>query len=265
MMFPKRSSNKDGQLKIVKGSKEYVLPAAWALKDAGSYDFKAKLADNAFVHGSEVTGDKKAKGHTIQVEFNLSGATEEEHDEAMNMAYSYFTMTDYQLFCGRADRYYQVAGLSKIKHEYEKGFKQRMSKVTVSLLCAKPFRYSAVPTIIEKNFASEQKETEIIINNTSSVEVPLIWSFAPPDGKSTSDITIVHAESGQSFTLKDTLLTAPAVAVVNAESGTVRRDTGNSLNTFSGLFLFAEPGQNTYKYTGAACNIIIQYTGRWYI
>lgn len=264
-MFPKRNEDIGGQLKIVKGSKEYILPAAWALKDVGSYDFKAKLADNAFVHGSEVTGDKKVKGHTIQVEFMLDGATEEQHDEAMNLAYSYFTMTDYKLYCGREDRYYNIAGLSKIKHSYEKGFKQRMSTVTVSLLCAKPFRYSAVATIIEKSFASEQKEAEIIINNSSSVEVPLIWSFRPPAGQSTPDITIVHVESGQSFTLKDTLLTNPAVAVVNGESGTVRRDTGNSLNTFSGLFLYAQPGSNTYKYTGAACDISVEYTGRWFI
>ena len=264
-MFPTRNEEFSGQLKIVKGSKEYILPAAWALKDIGSYDFKAKLADNAFVHGSEVTGDKKVKGHTIQVEFMLEGATEKDHDDAMNMAYSYFALNDYQLFCGREDRYYQIAGVSKIKQSYEKGFKQRMSTVTVSLLCSKPFRYSAVPTVIEKSFAAEQEAGEIVIDNSSSVEVPLIWSFKPPAGQSTPDITIVHKESGQSFTLKDTLLTNPAVAVVNGESGTVRRDTGNSLNTFSGLFLYALPGLNTYKYTGAACDISIEYTGRWFI
>ena len=45
----------------------------------------------------------------------------------------------------------------------------------------------------------------------------------------------------------------------------VRRDNGNSLNTFSGIFLHVQPGQNTFKYTGAACKIDIQYTGRWFV
>ena len=54
-------------------------------------------------------------------------------------------------------------------------------------------------------------------------------------------------------------------AVVNGETGTVRRDNGNSLNTFSGIFLHVQPGQNTFKYTGAACKIDIQYTGRWFV
>ncbi len=265
MQFATKNADSGGQLKIIKNSVEYILPVGWALKDSGSYDFNAKIADRAYVHGGEVSGDKKVKGRTIQVEFDMQGATEEAHDEALNVALSYFTGTDYTLFVGREDRYYKVAACSKVKHEFEKGFKQRWSNITVSLLLADPFRYDTTPTVITKNYTEAQEETEILINNPTPIDTPLIWSFTPPEGSTAPDIKVLHMESGESFQLTDTLLTAPAIAVVNGETGTVRRDNGNSLNTFSGIFLHVQPGQNTFKYTGAACKIDIQYTGRWFV
>lgn len=253
------------ELKIIKDDKTYTLPTGWALSDSGSYEFDNKLQDRTFAHGSTVVGDGKVKGRTITVEFDLEGATEEDHDLAVNDAYRYFNQVDYLLVVGRTDRIYKVNSISKIKHKFEKGFKQCWSNVTVSLLLADPFRYASNKTVITKNYPADQTDAEITFDNPSSVDVPLIWTFTPPTGGTVPSISIVHVESGQSFTLKDTLLTNPAVAVVNAENGTVRRDTGNSLNTFAGIFLHALPGSNTYKFTGAACNISITYTARWFV
>ena len=114
-------------------------------------------------------------------------------------------------------------------------------------------------------FEELQSGTEISIHSEASVDVPLIFTFRPFEGQSMPDISIVHVESGESFRLRDTLLTAPAAAVVNGETGTVRRGSANSLNTFSGLFLHAAPGRNTYKYTGSAGEVDIQFTERWFV
>lgn len=252
-------------LVIIKNGKEYLLQTGWSLSDSGSYEFRNKLQDRAFAHGSDMVGDGKIEGRIIQVEFDLQGATEQEHDAAVNGAYTYFGQTNYDLYVGRNDRLYHVAGLSKIKHKFQKGFKQRWSNVKVSLLLADPFRYAAEVTEMIAEYDSVQEDAAINVNNPSSVDVPLIWTFIPPEGNSVPDITVKHIESGQIFSLKDTLLTAPAVAVVNGEAGTVRRDTGNSINTFSGLFLHAHSGVNTFKYTGAACMIKISFTARWFV
>ncbi|MHC1714947.1 MAG: phage tail protein [Acidaminococcaceae bacterium] len=263
MTFPERTRASD--LEIIKNSNVYILPVGWALAEAGSYDFRLQLTDKSFAHGSTSYGDGKVKGRTIQVEFDMQGSTEEEHDAMVNLAYQKFAQTDYTLRCGRSDRVFKVAGISKLKQSYEKGYKQRLSNITVSLLLADPFRYAASQTVVTKNYAANQTDAEITFNNPSSVDVPLIWTFTPPAGGTVPSIAITHVESGQSFTLKDTLLTNPAVAVVNAETGTVRRDTGNSLNTFAGIFLHALPGSNTFKYTGAACKVDIAFTTRWFV
>lgn len=263
MEFPKRAFVSD--LEIIKNSNTYILPVGWALSEAGSYDFRLQLTDRTFAHGATPYGDGKLKGRTIQVEFSMQGSTEEEHDTMVNLAYQQFAQTDYVLRCGRIDRRFKVSGISKLKQSYEKGYKQRYSNITVSLLLADPFRYASSPTVITQNYAADQTDAEITFNNPSSVDVPLIWTFTPPAGGTVPSISITHVESGQSFTLKDTLLTNPAVAVVNAETGTVRRDTGNSLNTFAGIFLHALPGYNTFKYTGAACKVDITYTARWFV
>lgn len=140
MKFPERKEGEQG-LTITKDGVEYKLPVHWSLTDSGSYTFRSKLQSRAFAHGSDAVGDGKIDGRTLQVEFSMEGATEEDHDEVLNEAYTFFGQTDYSLMAGRPDRVYHVACLSKIKHKFENGFKQRRSNITVSLLLADPFRY----------------------------------------------------------------------------------------------------------------------------
>ena len=65
--------------------------------------------------------------------------------------------------------------------------------------------------------------------------------------------------------LSDALLIAPRMAMVNTKEGTVWRDEANSINTFSGQFLSAVPGKNTFYYTGGAGRIEISFTNRWFL
>lgn len=255
----------DGSLVIEKDGRSYMLAGGWKFSDAGTYDFSLKLQDKAFSHGSHATGDGFVKGRTIKLSFDCRCESEQEHDKQVNEAYKAFAQRDYILRLGRSDRYYKVAGISKIKHKYEKGFKQRWSDIEISLLLADPFRYASTATICSKNFDESQEKSEIVIYNNSSVEVPLIFTFKPLQGGSMPDIYLVHKETKENFRMKDTLLTAPAFSVVNGETGTVRREKGNSLNTFSGLFLHANPGRNTYIYSGAGGEISIQFNERWYV
>ncbi len=251
------------ELKIIKDGVTYTLPTGWAISDSGTYAFNNKLQDRAFSHGSDMVGDGKASGRTVTVEIDLDSSTEAEHDALVNDAYRYFNQTDYTLVAGRTDRLYKIAGISKIKHQFEKGFKQRWSNVVVSLLLADPFRYAMAETTISNTYAEAQDASEIIFNNPSSVDVPLIFKFTPTFAMAA--VTVLHIESGQSFIMQDTLLSTPAVSTVNGEAGTVRRDTANSINTFSGIFLHALPGSNTFKITCATGQVDITYTARWFV
>lgn len=262
MNYPKRQSN-GVPLQIIKGGQEYTLPVGWTISDTGSYSFRNSLQDRAFTHGSDMVGDGKLDGRTITVEFDIRGATEQEHDETFNKAYTYFSMTDYKLKCGRSDRVYHVAGLSKIKHKFQKGFKQRWSSITVSLLLADPFRYEAQESKVVYNFQQAALEAEIVLHNLGSVDTPLTFRFIPADKM--SKVTVWHQEAKEKFTMTDALLIKPATAVISSKNGTVWRDNANSINTFSGQFLHARPGANLLLYTGGAGTLEITFTNRWFV
>lgn len=262
MQFPEHENTED-ELKIIKDGREYTLPVAWSLSDAGSYDFNNKVEDRAFAHGGDMVGDGMVKGHTIKVKFSMQAESEAEHDELLNRACRYFYQTDYKLYCGRLDRCFNVAGVSKISHEYQKGFKQRMSKITVSLLLADPFRYQGQETKVVYDFLQEAVKAEMPIHNLGSVDTPLTFKFIPKEKM--PSVTIWHEETKKQFRLSDALLISPRIATVNAKEGTVWRDEANSINTFSGQFLSAVPGKNTLYYTGGAGRLEICFTNRWFL
>lgn len=262
MNFPVRESD-ELSLRIVKNGHEYILPADWALSDAGSYDFNNKMEDRAFSHGGDVVGDGLVKGHTIKVKFSMFGVDEFTHDEMLNRAYRYFTQTNYKLYCGRSDRCFNIAGISKITHDYIKGFRQRWSNITVSLLLSDPFRYQGQESIVIYEFPAEAYQAEMVLHNLGSVDTPLKFKFTPKNKM--ANIIVWHEETKKQFKLSDALLIAPVFTVINAKEGTVWRNTANSINTFDGQFLQAMPGKNTFYYTGGAGKIEITYTNRWFI
>lgn len=262
MNFPIREST-DSALRIIKDGHEYVLPSEWSLSDAGSYDFNNKIEDRAFSHGGDVVGDGMVKGHTIKVKFSMYGTDEFTHDEMLNRAYRCFAQTDYKLYCGRSDRCFNVASISKITHDYVNGFKQRWSNITVSLLLADPFRYQGQESLVVYDFPAEAYQAEMVLHNLGSVDTPIRFKFTPKSKM--ASIIVWHEETKKQFKLADALLIAPAFTVINAKEGTVWRNDFNSINTFNGQFLQAVPGKNTLYYTGAAGKIEIIYTNRWFI
>ncbi len=262
LKYPIREK-KENALSIIKDGIEYVLPEAWSLSDSGTYSFRNKLSSRAFAHGSDMTGDGKLDGRTITVTFSMHELTEQEHDEVLNQAYTYFTQTDFDLKCGRTDRVYHVAGLSRIRHSYQNGFKQRWSSVTVSLLLADPFRYEAQQSKAVFKFDAAAKDAMMVLHNLGSVDTPLTFRLIPKDRA--GNISVWHQEAVEKFTLNDSLLISPATCTVNGKEGTVWRDSANAINTFGGTFLSAKPGANHFYYTGGAMTIEITFTNRWFI
>lgn len=262
MMFPVKKGHED-RLVIRKDGIDYELPTGWGLSDSGSYSFRNKLEDRAFSHGSDMVGDGKADGRTITVKFDISSSTEEGHDEVLNQAYTYFTQSDYDLKVGRTDRVYHVAGVSKIKQSFEKGFKQRWSEVSVSLLLRDPFRYEAQESKVVYIFGSAAANAEMVLHNLGSVDTPLTFRFIPTGAA--GNITIWHQEAKEKFMISDSLLIKPATCIVNGKEGTVWRDNANSINTFSGTFLHARPGANHFFFSGGPMTVEITFTNRWFV
>lgn len=156
-----------------------------------------------------------------------------------------------------------MACLSKIKHKFENGFKQRRSNISVSLLLADPFRYEAQESKVVFTFPQATVQAEMVLHNLGSVDTPLTFRFIPLDRM--TNLTVWHQEAKEKFTLTDALLVAPKTSIVNGREGTVWRDKDNSINAFTGTFLHAKPGANLFLYTGGAGTVEITYTNRWFV
>ena len=255
------------ELTVVKNGTTYTLNEHWAISDNGNYDFRTKSEDKAFVHGGYSLGDNKVKSRTITLEFSRAGATEQDFNEAVNEAYVYLSQKDYELYAGRADRKYKVNSCQKMKLKYEKGFKNRRAEITVTLVLADvPFRMATRATTTEFSFDEAVSMQEITFTNGGSVDAPLKITITPAEDTTLADFRLTHSETGENMRMTDNLLTAPAVAVVNGEQGTVRRGTDNSINTFAGIFLHALPGLNHYTLTtDGAVKITIEFTARYFV
>ncbi len=252
-----------GSLIIRKDGVEYPLPAGWSLSSSGTYELNNKLQDRSFSHGSDMVGDGKVKGRSIELSFLMKGETEAIHDDIVNRAYTFFSKTDYDLYCGRPDRLYHVAGLSKITQTFKNGFKQRWSEIKVKLLLADPFRYEGRESCVSYEFKMDAKSSEMILYNLGSVDTPITFRFIP--SVKMPSVSIYHKEAQEKMSVTDALLIKPSVLQVSSREGTVWRDTNNAINAFSGQFLHARPGVNHFYYTGGAGIVEMLYTNRWYV
>lgn len=261
MNFPKKS--KHDYLAIEKNGSVYELNEDWSLTGNGSISFRNKLEERAFSHGSDLIGDGKVSGRQIDVEFHSRFDTEEEFEQAVNEAYRVFGQTNYDLYTNRRNRVMHVAGIKSLTMDYDDGYKGRSGTITASLLLSDPFRYDTNETAIETTFSQLAQNEEILVNNMGSVDTPLTFTFIP-DG-TMANINVTHEESGNQMTITDALLTSPAILTVNSKDGTVWRDTNNSINSFSGQFLYAVPGINHFRISCDSGIVTVTFTNRWYL
>lgn len=155
--------------------------------------------------------------------------------------------------------YYNVSCMSASKAKWVKGYQGLRADVDITLLLADPFRYADDEKQASADVGGEN--TTINIVNAGSADVPLVVELIPV--KTMADVTINHTDTGRVMRVADTLLTAPAVLTIDTKAGTVRRDANNAINAFSGQFLTAKPGPNTYEIKGSAGKVVIRWRDRW--
>lgn len=236
-----------------------------AVDNVNDLKMRIKEADKAFAHGSYAYGDGKVESRKLKLSCHIRGRDQRDHDRQYNELIGLLAQRDYSLRLARSDREYHIAGLTDIKQKWIKGFKWIWSDVDITLLLTDPFVYATADAVQNIEFGEAQTDAVISLYNDSPIDVPLIIDFSPLEGQPMDNIKIVHADSGEQMQLTDALLSYPHKARVDGNVGTVRRDSDNSINTFSGVFLHALPSRNEFKFTGSAGRISIIYRSRWFI
>lgn len=235
------------------------LPYAYSLESVADLTIRAKAEKRGYSHGSTITGDGYIDGKKIKLGFLISEQTERLYNRAINELMQVFYRRNFTLSTGNG--YYNVACLASSKAKWVKGYQGLRAEVDIALLLADPFRYADSESKVSVDMAGEL--TTVSVNNAGSVDTPLIIELIPT--LTMADVTIKHVESGRAMRVADTLLTTPATLTVDTKAGTVRRDINNAINAFSGQFLTAVPGQNTYEIKGSAGKVVIRWRNRWLV
>ena len=252
------------RLIIIKNNIQTELPYRYAISHE-NISIRAKSEKRAFAHGGTLVGDGYVDSKKLKISIDVKGKSQEEHDELLNSLTSLFMGRDYKLINGRTDSYYNVASLESVKPKFIKGYQNRWSDIDVSLLMTDPFRYAIGQTTIEQNFASSSENVQFLLSNDGSMDTPLLIEVIPT--KTMPSVEIKHVQTGQSCKVTDSLLAAPKTLKISSVDGTVLRgEDENAINAFSGMFLSAAAGANTYLVScSGAGKIKITYQSRWLI
>lgn len=233
------------------------LPYRYSLESCADLTVRATASKRGYSHGSTITGDGYIDGKKIKLSFLISGTNQADYDWRLNELLRLFYQQDYTLSVGNG--FYNVSCMSASKAKWIKGYQGLRADVDITLLLADPFRYADDEKQASADVGGES--TTINVVNAGSADVPLIVELIPT--KTMADVTINHTDTGRVMRVADTLLTAPAVLTIDTKAGTVRRDANNAINAFSGQFLTAKPGPNTYEIKGSAGKVVIRWRDRW--
>lgn len=233
------------------------LPYRYSLESSADLTVRATASKRGYSHGSTITGDGYIDGKKIKLGFLISGTNQADYDAELNELLRLFYQQNYTLSVGNG--YYNVSCMSASKAKWIKGYQGLRADVDITLLLADPFRYADDEKQASADVGGES--TTINVVNAGSADVPLIVELIPT--KTMADVTINHIDTGRVMRVDDTLLTAPAVLTIDTKAGTVRRDANNAINAFSGQFLTAKPGPNTYEIKGSAGKVVIRWRDRW--
>lgn len=233
------------------------LPYRYSLESCADLTVRATASKRGYSHGSNITGDGYIDGKKIKLGFLISGTNQADYDVKLNELLRLFYQQNYTLSVGNG--YYNVSCMSASKAKWIKGYQGLRADIDITLLLADPFRYADDEKQASADVGGEG--TTINVVNAGSADVPLIVELIPV--KTMADVTINHSDTGRVMRVADTLLTAPAVLTIDTKAGTVRRDANNAINAFSGQFLTAKPGPNTYEIKGSAGKVVIRWRDRW--
>ncbi len=248
------------RLIVIKNDITHEIMYPYSLEGAGDISVRNKAEKRAFTHGGTLCGDGYIDSKKLKIGILIAAPTQAEHDYEINNLLGLFYAQNYKLINGKDNSYYNVASLESVKSKFIKGYKNRWSDVDINLLLTDPFRYSI--STEQKTFDVNGENT-LEMYNVGSVDTPLTITVTPQENENIGEVTIEHLETGNKFSISDSLLIHPATSTISTSFGTVRRGVANSINTFNGQFLTAIAGNNKYKYTGGKGKIALNLTARW--
>lgn len=237
---------------------QYQLPKTFELRsDPGGR--RSRALETAFVHGSKDVSDGMFREKIIEISGKIWADSDTEFNQKWDPFLEHLIKEDFRI--QDKGRRINIKRVLEVTKEYPSPVNYHFGEITIAMLAEDPFWYSVNSQQKEINVTSSPKQFQFDIGGKMET-----WPVIIIDNNAlNTDFELENTtDDERSFRILDTGALSGTTITIDCKEGTVKRGTTDLIPVFSGLFLRLLGGrQNQFKYTGANCDITLQYFEAW--
>jgi len=237
---------------------EFELPKTFELRsDPGGR--RTQALETAFIHGAKDVSDGCFRPKIIEISGKIYATTDALFSAAWDPFQTHLIKENFRI--QDKGRQIYIKRILEITKEYPSTAYANYGEISIAMLAEDPFWYAASASQKVKAITSSPTEFPHTIGGVMET-FPIITIENNADNTlfTLQNIT----DNNRVFQIQDSGASNGTVIVINCKEGTVVRDTTNIIAVFSGLFLRLLGGRvNNFKYTGADCDITMDYYEAW--
>ena len=233
---------------------EYTLPKTFELRSDPTAR-RSNLLDVAFTHGAKDVSDGMFAPKFIEISGKIWADTDAAYNTKWDALAEHLIKENIRI--QNRDRQIYLKKIVGITHDYPSKVNYHYGEVSITFVAADPFWYSKSAQEKETSVTSSPKLFQFDIGGKMET-----WPIITIENNADNFIfTLINkTDADRTFQIIDTGAGSGTTIVIDCKAGTVKRGATNIISTFSGLFLRLLGGQtNEFQYTGAICDITMQY------
>jgi len=237
---------------------EFVLPDTFELSSEPS-GRRSNLLDTAFIHGAKDVSDGMFTPRHIEVTGKIWADTDAEYNTKWDALAEHLIKDNIRI--QHRDRQIYLLKIVGISHDYPSPMGFHYGEVSITFLAIDPFWYAKSASQKERAVTTSPDTFQFDIGGTME-SYPIITFDMNADNV---DFKLENiTDSNREFRVQDTGALNETTVIIDCKAGTALRGATNLIPVFTGLFLRVLGGRlNEFKYTGANCDITIQYFEAW--
>ncbi len=237
---------------------EYTLPKTFELRsDPGGR--RTQALETAFIHGAKDVSDGMFRPKIIEISGKIWASSDTEFNTKWDPFMEHLIKENFRI--QDKSRQIYIKRVLEVNKEYPSPANFHFGEISIAMLAEDPFWYSVNAQQKEQSITSSPKEFQFDIGGKMET-----WPVIIIDNNAdNADFTLRNVtDNNREFRIQDSGAVNGTTITINCKEGTVVRDSTNIISFFSGLFLRLLGGRtNNFKYTGANCDITLQYFEAW--
>jgi len=235
----------------------YTFPANFTVRGI-PFKTRSSFVDIAYSAGSKNKGDLKTAMREIIIEGIVGAADAASFETLRNTIYAWLFKTDLKLSF-IAGKHFKVKCITNVSPSFFEGGFLRVAKLSFTCQCEDPFQY--YDAVSSDNAVIAASPTTWSITNAGAYDVYPVITIT--NSANNTDFILENiTDANRSFEYIDAACLNTLVTVIDNTDGTVFMNGANGVSKFTGNWLRLLPGVNSIKYTGAVCNIDMNWYQR---